>query len=253
MESDSTSAEVPVISPELIGPPPRKVQLTGSGIAFAVVTAIIIAVAVAFTFFIAVETAQQVETRTALGSGGNETLGKLEKLHQPYPLKEYVDYSFIADGKTYKGKAIVPLEVYHTIKSARSLTIQYLPDNPALNHPADWEWSVMSEWDPILTVSLVAGIGFILFILPKLLAERRLAAEGVPTTGVVTKCSVSGRSGEFINLKYDFRTQDGISVQGRGDFQTRQEICARILVLYLPQKPRQNIPYPLSAWRIASS
>jgi len=111
----------------------------------------------------------------------------------------------------------------------------------------------MSEWDPILTVSLVAGIGFILFILPKLLAERRLAAEGVPTTGVVTKCSVSGRSGEFINLKYDFRTQDGISVQGRGDFQTRQEIGARILVLYLPQKPRQNIPYPLSAWRIASS
>ena len=109
----------------------------------------------------------------------------------------------------------------------------------------------MSEWDPYFVLILVAGLGCIFFILPQIQFQRRLAAEGVATIGVVTKCSVSGRGGSFMNLKYDFRSEDGISVQGRESFQSRQEIGARILILYLPQKPRQNIPYPLSAWRIA--
>jgi hypothetical protein len=70
---------------------------------------------------------------------------------------------------------------------------------------------------------------------------------------VVTKCSVSGRGGEFITLRYDFRTQDDISMKGRGDFKTQREIGAKILILYLPQNPGKNIPYPRSAWRIAKS
>jgi hypothetical protein len=251
MESESSRAETPAISPELVGPPPRRVELTGSGTALAIVTAVIIAIAIIFTCFITAEAARQLQLRTVLRSGGDETVAKIDKLHQPYALKEYVDYTFIADGKTYSGKAIVPLDIYHTIKSANSLTIRYLPENPELNHPVDWEWSVMSEWDPIFTVSLVAGLLCLLFPLSQMLFERRVAAEGVATIGVVTKCSVSGRGGEFVNLKYDFRTQDGTSMRGRGDFQTRQEIDVRILVLYLPQKPKQNIPYPQSAWRIA--
>jgi hypothetical protein len=251
MESEPSQAEAPAISPELIGPLPRRIQLTVNGITLAVVTAIISASAVIFTCFIAAEAARQVQIRTALRSADNETLGKIEKLHQPYSLKEYVDYTFIANGKTYRGKAIVPLEVYHTIRLASSLSIRYLPENPALNHPVDWEWSVRSEWDPIFTVILVAGLGCLLFLVPRMRFERRLAIEGVAAIGVVTKCSVSGRGGEFINLKYDFRTQDGILVQGRGDFKTRQEIGTKILILYLPQKPKQNGPYPLTAWRIA--
>jgi hypothetical protein len=251
MKSESSPAETPLIPPELVGPPPRRVELTGSGLALAVLTAVILGIAVIFTCFIAAETVRELQIQTALRSGGNETVAKIDKLHQPYPVKEYVDYTFIGDGKTYTGKAIVPLETYHIVKSATSLTIRYLPENPTVNHPVDWEWSAMSEWDPILTVSLVAGLGFLFFVLPQMLFERKLVAQGIATIGIVTKCLVSGRSGEFINLKYDFRTRDGISVQGSGDFKTRQEIGAKILVLNLPQNPKQNILYPRSAWRIA--
>lgn len=249
MESEFSRAEALAISPELVGPPPRRIQLTGYGITLAVVMAVLIAAAVIFTCFIASEAARQVQIRTALRGVGNETLGKIEKLHQPYALKEYVDYIFIADSKTYRGTAIVPLEVYHMIKSASSLSIRYLPEDPALNHPVDWEWSVMSEWDPIFIVILLAGLGCLLFLVPQMRFERRVAAEGVAAVGVVTKCSVSGKGG-FINLKYDFRAQDDLLVKGRRDFKTRQEVGAKILILYMPQKPKQNVPYPLSAWRI---
>lgn len=252
MESEAGRAESPMISPEIVGPPPRKIELTGNGITLAIVTAVSIAIAAIFTCFIAAEALQQVQIRSDLPSGGNETLGKIERLHQPYPLKEYVDYTFIADDKTYTGKAIVPLDVYHTIKSASSLSIRYLPDNPAVNHPVDWEWSIISEWDPFFTISLVAGLGCLLFLLPQLLFERKLAAEGAATIGVVKKCSVSGRGGQFVNLRYDFRTHDDIEVQGSGSFQTRQEIGAKLMVFYLPQKPSKNLPYPLSSWRIAN-
>ena len=178
-------------------------------------------------------------------------MGKIEEIRDPYNgLKEDVEYTFTADGKTYTGEAIVPLEDYRGIGLTSSLAIRYLPENPAVNHPVDWEWSAMSELELYFVVVLVAGLGFSLFILPRMKFERRVAAKGVATIGLVTKCMVSGKSGSFINLKYEFSTQDGATVQGRGSFRTRQEIGAKILILYLPEKPKHNVPYPLSTWRI---
>ena len=46
-----------------------------------------------------------------------------------------------------------------------------------------------------------------------------MTAEGLVTTGAVTKCRASGRGGQFITLTYEFRTRDGDSVQGRAVFQ----------------------------------
>jgi hypothetical protein len=253
MESASTRAETSLISPESIGPPPRKVQLTGKGIALALVAAIIIAIALLYACFIAREAARQLQIRTALRSAGNETMGQIESVRNPYhALKEYVDYSFIADGKTYTGEAIVPHEDYQSISQASSLAIRYLPENPSVNHPVDWEWSPMTEWDAYFVVILIAGLGCILFIPPQMQFQRSLARKGAVAIGVVTKCSVSGKWGEYITLRYEFRTQDGSAAQGRGSSQTRQEIGAKILILYLPQEPRRNVPYPLSSWRIAS-
>jgi len=254
MESEFSRAEASVLLPELVEPPPRRIQVTGNGITLAVVTVVIVAIAVICVCFVATEDARQLQTRAALRSASDETRGKVVGLRNPFHgLKEYLDYTFVADGRTYTGEAIVPLEDYHSIGLTSSLSIRYRPENPALSHPTDWEWSAMQEFDPYFVVVLIAGLGCILFIPPQILFERRLAAEGVATIGVVTKCSVSGKGRSFIDLKYDFRTQDGKLEHGRGRFQYQQEIGANILLLYLPQKPQKNIPYPISTWRIAKS
>jgi hypothetical protein len=252
MESESSRVEASVISPELVEPPPRRVELTGKGLALAIVTVAIIATTVVYVSFVATEAARQIRVRNELRGVGNETEAQIARLHNPLQApKEYVDYTFIADGKSDTGEAIVPLEDHHTIGSASSLTIRYLPQNPTVNHPADWEWSPMSEWDGYMAVVLIAGLGCLFFIPPQILFERRLAIEGVAVTGVVRECSESGRNNEFITLGYDFPAQDGVLWQGRGSFQARQEIGAKILVLYLPENPKRNAPYPLSNWRIA--
>jgi hypothetical protein len=250
-ESEFSRAEIPVISPELAGPPPRRIELTGKGITLVIVTVVIIAIALTYACFVAAESARQFQIRTALRSAGNETTGQITELRNPFhALLEYVDYTFNADGKTYTGEAIVPLEDYHTIESASSLPIRYLPENPALNHPADWEWSPIQEiWG--FTALVLIAVSSISFVPSQLSFERRLAAEGLATFGLVTKCRVSGRYGEFITLRYEFRTQDGNLVQGRGSFKTQQEVGAKVPILYLPQKPKMNAPYPLSTWRVA--
>lgn len=241
-----------MISPELLGPPPRRVALTGNGITRALVTAVLFAAAIIYSCFVASESARQAHIRTALRGSGNEAAGKIEELRNPFHgLKEYADYTFIVDGQTYTGEAIVPLEDYHSITLTSDLSIRYLPDNPAVVHPTDWEWLAMSEFDPYFVLILLLGLGCIVLIPPQMQSERRLAAQGVATTGTVTKCMVSGKGG-FVNLKYDFRTPDGALVQGRGSFQMQQEIGARILILYLPRRPHQNIPYPIAAWRIVN-
>jgi|HubBroStandDraft_2_1064218.scaffolds.fasta_scaffold298817_2 hypothetical protein len=142
MESELSRAEAAVISPDVVGPLPRKIHITGNGITLAIVTAVLFAIAVIYACFITTEAERQVQIRTGLRSTGDETMGKIEALRNPFHgLKEYVDYTFIADGKTYTGEAIVPLEDYHSVRLTSSLSIRYLLENLSLNHPVDWEWS----------------------------------------------------------------------------------------------------------------
>ncbi len=237
---------------ESIGPPPRRAERTGKGIAFAVTTAVITVIAVLYASFIAYESTRQIEVRNALRTGASQTEGQINGLPNPFhALKFYVDYTFVADSQTYTGEAIVPLELVHTLKPGSGLPISYLREKPAVNHPADWEWSAVSEFDAFGVVVVLAGVGCILFIRPQMRFERKLALEGEAATGTITRCKQTGRGGEFITLSYEFRTRDGARVQGRGEFGVPQETGARILILYLPGRPSQNAPYPLSTWRIA--
>ena len=239
-------------SPEVVGPPPRTAQITGRGIALTAVATIVICASVAYASMIGAEAARQFQLRRILSGGGRETTGRITKLRNPYPLKEYVEYTFDVGGRSYAGEAIVPLQFYQSLQSASSLTVRYRPQYPSANEPVDWTWSLLSEWeDPYLVLSLVAGLGCALFIPLQIFLERKLVTKGLAAVGAVKKCSVSGRGGEFITLTYDFRTEGGALVHGRGSSQTRKEVGANILILYVPNKPNQNIPYPSANWRVA--
>ena len=254
MRPELTGSDAAEVSHESVGPPPRRARLTGRGVTSVSVTAAILIIAAIYSDSIAAEASKQLHIRTALRGGGNQALGQVHELRNPYhALKEYAEYTFVADGRTYTGEAIVPLELWHTIDSTGSLSILYLPENPIMNHPADWKWSPISEFDGYGVVILIAGLGCILFLLPQIQFERKLAVEGAATFGVVTKCSVRGKYGEFVTLMYEFQTEDGIAAHGRGTFGTPREIGTRILVLYLPQKTRRNAPYPLANWRVVKS
>ena len=64
MGSELSGVSAAVISPDLIGPAPRKIELTGKGITLVIVTTAIVAIA-AIWFCIIAEAARQFKIRTA--------------------------------------------------------------------------------------------------------------------------------------------------------------------------------------------
>jgi hypothetical protein len=123
MESGARRLET-YTSPEVVGPPPRTAQITGKGIALTAVAAVVICAFVTYASIIGAEAARQFQRRSVLRDGGTQTAGRITKLRNPYPLKEYVEYTFDVGDRSYAGEAIVPLPFYHSLQSASSLTVR---------------------------------------------------------------------------------------------------------------------------------
>ena len=78
--------------------------------------------------------------------------------------------------------------------------------------------------------------------------QKRLMAEGIAVVGSITECGYI-RYGFYVN--YDFRSEDGRSWHGSGRSNNRRNIGDGVLVLYLPQNPGQNQPWPsLDLYRV---
>ena len=232
-------ATASIIPPELTVPPPRNPRLSGGGfgaIAFFVAF-------LAFVLFLGSDAwkdaLHEIPDRAALHADANETAGTFLKWKQRK--SDTAIYTFTVNGKAYTGQARVPVQFLYSVGHSNSLPIRYLPSNPSINHPADWEWSPILDWEAPLFLSIMIMPGYMLLTIRM---ERQLLAQGTPTIAVVSKCSTGGRGGIF--LKYEFRSQDGTIIQGSASSQTPRDVGDQICVLYMPQSPSRNQPYPPS-------
>jgi hypothetical protein len=128
-----------------------------------------------------------------------------------------------------------------------SIPIRYLPADPTVNHPAGWEWTALLElnWIGASIIFVVAAIVLLLL----LRMDRPLLAKGAPAVANVTQCSPNTMGNGF-QVEYEFHAEDGRVTKGCGWYGSSQESGARICVLYLPQKPQRNLPYPSANYRV---
>lgn len=247
MDSTLDLADASIVPPELTGPLPRRTRTSGNGIQMVIAAAVLLGIGVAYVIWGGIDATRQMEHRTQLRHSGSEAVGVINRLWSPgRSPKTRVSYTFIADGTPFVGEAQVPNRLVHGLLGSNTLPIRYLSANPAINHPAAWEWSVVQNSDFFIAAILCMAFGLLLFI--PLRMERRLVAEGVPAAGLITGCSRGRRSG--FSVKYDFRTQDGSIAKGNGWFDRNQQVGAKICVLYLPQNPRRSQPYPSPNYRV---
>ena len=248
------------IPSELTGPLPRKLRATRSGISLALVFLTFLTLAVAAALWGAINTAQQVQHKVELRRGGSETVGEVTRTRNG-KRADIVYYTFTVSGIPFMGKAEVPGFLRHDLRETNLLVIRYLLENPDVNHPAAWEWSLVywqsqrldllhlpdfsSEllW---LSASLISAAIGMIFLLG-LRKQRRLLTVGAPTTAVVTKCSRGTRGSCFV--EYKFRTKEGRVMTGSCS-DSRKEIGTTFCVLYLPQNPKRNMMYPSSDYRV---
>jgi len=245
--SDRAALEVPS---ELAGPLPRKVAMSSDGDARQLLMLVLL-------FFVGggiwlgwkvYDDVQQFQQRAILRTDGREVVGEVTGLSYPRGGPTKVKYRFTVHGVVYAGNAAEPgiLGSGPLLHKSDQIIVRFLPDNPEINHPDDWEWSPYIGIVPIAFQVFFFAMGTFLLVI--LLRERKLAREGKAASATVTSCT---RSDKSFSIEYEFRTEDGVPMRGKSDRAEEQKVGAQIWILYLPQRPRRSQIYPLSDFDVA--
>lgn len=246
MEYDLGYSGAPILPSDLTGKRPRKMRMTGNGMQMAAGTILFFAFAVVCAIYGWSGVLKQAKYRSELRNNYKETVGEIQWLgsvgRSP---QNRLRYTFSVNGTTYKGEAAVPNTLLHDLAQSTSLSIRYVPFNPAVNHPAEWEWSASFDPDSLFASILGVIVGMVFYI--PLRRERQLIVGGEPTSGVITKCS---RFRSNYEVKYEFQAEDRNVTRGRGWSNCAKQTGERVHVLYMPQNPRRNRPYPSPYYRI---
>jgi len=249
------------IPTELAGVLPRRMSATKTGIYLTLMSSAFLVFAIASAVWAGMNTVRQTEHRAALRADSSTTAGEITRL-QKMKHSEVVYYTFSASGRLYTGEAELPWQLHEDVDRSKPLTVRYLPTDPAVNHPAAWEWSFFwwlplstgvlslpdfsSEFQWFMAPFIFGPVGLVLSI--ALRKQRKLLAEGLPAAGVVTGCTRGSRGSYW--LKYEFQSEDGRVVQGKCQGKL-QEIGAPLCILYLRQDTSQNLPYSKEIYRLA--
>jgi hypothetical protein len=253
MDSDLPSAEVAAIPSELTGRVPRRTRLSQNTLLGATIGTTMLLIGLALGFAMGKNALQAMRNRDALRQAGSQVIGNNEVIGTVDQLtsgrnSHHVQYTFItSDAAVYTGTAQVPDNMWSGLQVNGPLSIRYLPTDPTVNHPAAWEESDFSIWAAVFSPSIFVAGG--LFSLLSLRGGRRLVAEGTPVIATVTACSGPVGRSVWFNVKYEFRTDDGIEINSGGRYGSGLENGTKLIVLYLPQNPQQNAPYASSYYR----
>jgi hypothetical protein len=224
---------------ELIGSTPRRIRLLGDGVRIGIISATFLA----FPILLGIWSCIQIWHRAELQRDGLEVVGKVTGFGSGRGAG-MVKYSFSVNGTAFSGQAPEPENLFGRIGQFDRIRILFLPENPAINHPEGWEWTIINPvGDAVMIfIAILGGI-----FMSMLFRERRLAREGIPAVGVVTSIARKNRT---FWVEYGFSTDDRRPITGSGYSSDPQEIGASVWVLYLPQNPGRNQPYPLSSFRV---
>jgi hypothetical protein len=221
--------------------------MTGNGIAVAAMTAIFCILGAAGAGWLGWSGEQLVESRSALRRDGVEAVAQVTRVWSSGRSNSthHVSYSFEVNGAEYSGESHMPTAEWRTLLAARPITIRYLPANPDVNHPADWEESDASAWMPLVAPGMLLVMSLVFVY--QLRLERQLILSGLPAIATVRRCS---RRKNGWSIGFDFRTQTGIEASGGGWSAIARDNGDRISILYLPENPRRSQPYPFQNYRL---
>ena len=246
MDSEVTFPENWKPPRELVRALPRETHLTRSGAFLAILAAVILLACVILYFVVRHQEMQTAAQTAALRTEGRETTAEITHLWLAGKSSiPNVMYAFTANGVRLKGESKVPKRIWDRLRKAGFLPVRFLPSNPSINHPAAWEESASPFWLPLLVPAVISPGAIV--ILTMLWRHGRVAANGLPTAGVVTKC-FAVKNGW--SARYRFRTKDGAVFGGSSQVGRRLEAGTTLCILYLPEKPRRNAVYPMGLYRV---
>src|ERR1019366_5314842 len=228
----------------------RPVSLTGGGIALLVVAVLMILGAVAAGIGLGTTAKRQAKDHRLLQEQGVNTEAQITRVWRSGDKNQQhlVSYRFTVQEREYVARKVVPPRIWQTLKAGSSLPVRFLPSDPKVNHPSEWSDTPMPSWLPYLLSGALVATAFGCTI--PLRIQMRLLTEGRPAPGTVTG---HRRTKDGTILRYEFVLLNGATAKGRGQSRRPPAIGAPICVLYDPENPRRNAPYPLTLVKLTKS
>jgi hypothetical protein len=164
-----------------------------------------------------------------------------------------VAYRFTVAGRAYEAESRIPRRIWQSLRVGSLLPVRYVRSNPDLNYPLGYGRRSTPLWLPYGVGAVLAVCG-LLFPLP-LLNQRRLLANGRVALAHVTSYGAELHGTHGVKLgkkfKYEFGLLSGATGKGEsGPSKNPPAIGGTIWVLYDPETPRKNAPYPLSLVKV---
>jgi hypothetical protein len=218
---------------------PRKVQCDWSGIQY---LCFLLILAVLIPVWGAYNDTRNSYLHNILRREGNETNGIVAESYSTRRSGVYVRYRFSVNAVPYSGHANMTAVHYKIPAPGTQIPIRYLPNDPRVNQPSNWEW----DWGHIVYflfgLVILGGAGNVII---EALRERKLARMGVIVEGKVTGCAPGQK---LFTVYYEFTTKENVWMEGSTDMPEEREAGTSIPVIYLRSNPKRNDVYPIQGF-----
>lgn len=232
---------------ELTRSAPRDVALTTGGRAVVVVAWLLAAAALVAGFALHRESQRQSQAALDFDQRsvtGDAVVDRLWRQTGGEDKPAFAAFHFDAGGTRIDGESRLPLRQWRRLSTGSTVPLRYLPDNPrrfvlAGQRPGGIPFAV-----PYVVSSILSAIALACFAAVQW--QRRLLSEGRPAPAVVT--AVRKHKGSHgtthRQISYEFPLLAGTIATGKAA--AVAEVGARISVVYDPERPTRNRPYPFS-------
>lgn len=234
---------------------PREVCLTGAGKALVVLAGALMIAALAVGILLEVAARAQAEKRRVWDEQAVSTQGRVTRLWQRRQGENprlWMAYEFSANRRTYGGNARISRPLWNSLEVGAAVPVRYIPSRPDVNHPFSQSPDTMPRFLPYVIALVLGGLCWLCCFFVR--RERRLLAEGRPAVAIIighSRMHRSSHGGEVGKVAYyQFAQLSGALAKGEtGPRKEPPAIGSTIPILYDPENPGRNSPYPFSLVR----
>lgn len=233
---------------------PREVCLTGAGKALVVLAGALMVAALVAGILLEVAARAQAEERRVWDEQAVSTQGRITRLwqrRQGDQNRHWMAYEFSANGRTYGGNARISRSLWNSLEVGAAVPVRYIPSHPDVSHAFAQAPDTMPRVLPFAAATALGGLSWFCWFFVR--RERKLLAEGRAAVALITGHSKMHRAshGEIGKVaSYQFAQMSGALAKGEtGPKKEPPAIGSTIPILYDPENPGRNAPYPLSLVR----
>lgn len=231
---------------------PRNVRLTAGGQAVVAATVVLLLAAMGVGTGMYRTAVRQAGERRAMAVEGVDTSGVVTRLWRGTDKEKqpWVSYRFAADGREFEGRVRISLSRWKSLQAGSPVPVRYLLSDPSRNFAAGRPPGVLPLWAPFVVAAAFCLLGVLCVVLIQI--QRRLLMEGRVAPAVVTGHAThhTSHGGTFRSMTYMFPLLSGAAAKGKSNASGKLPVIGSVIcVVYDPERPRRNQPYPLSLVR----